>query len=152
MSRVSTSPEVSEKMRSVGRSHTPAELAVAAALRRLKVRFRRLDRELPGSPDLVVADLRWAIFVHGCFWHRHKGCRKATMPKSNIAFWVEKFGANARRDQRVVRALQRRGFRVSIIWECETLSPHSMQRRLERRAKALRSQLVLRSAGVKWAR
>lgn len=109
---------------------TAAEREVAALLRSLGVGYRLNVRTLPGSPDLANRSRRWAVFVHGCFWHGHKGCRRATVPKSNRAFWLEKFAANRRRDARAVRALRRMGFRVCIVWECRMAQPEAVRRRL----------------------
>jgi DNA mismatch endonuclease (patch repair protein) len=88
-------------------------------------------KSLPGSPDLANKKNRWVIFVNGCFWHQHRGCRKATKPKRNAAFWEEKFSANRRRDAFKIKALRVAGFRVAIIWECETLEPQKLQHRLQ---------------------
>jgi len=99
---------------------TRPEQHVASALRALGVGYRKNVRSLPGSPDFANKSKRWAVFVHGCFWHRHTGCRRATIPKANQDFWLDKFAANRARDARAIRALRRMGFRVAIIWECET--------------------------------
>jgi len=76
-------------------------------------------RSLPGSPDFANKGKRWAIFVHGCFWHRHSGCHKATIPKANRQFWLTKFTDNRARDARAIRALRADKFRVIVVWECE---------------------------------
>jgi DNA mismatch endonuclease (patch repair protein) len=81
--------------------------------------YRLSPRDLPGSPDLANKSRRWAIFVHGCYWHHHDNCVRATVPKNNRAWWLRKFEANRDRDQRKIRALQDRGFRVLVVWECE---------------------------------
>lgn len=93
------------------------------AMSRLGIRYRMNVRSLPGAPDLASVRLRLAIFVHGCFWHRHRGCRRTTDPKRNSEFWTEKFADNVARDRRNVRLLRQRGFRVLIVWECETEAP-----------------------------
>ena len=82
-------------------------------------RYRKNDKRLPGSPDIVLPKYRTAIFVHGCFWHGHKGCKKYTVPKSNTDFWVEKIVRNQQRDQEVWRQLEAKGWSVIIVWECE---------------------------------
>jgi DNA mismatch endonuclease Vsr len=98
---------------------TDAELVVAAALRVLGARYRLNVRKLPGSPDFANQARSWAIFVHGCFWHQHARCKRATVPKSNKRFWIDKFAANRKRDRRTVDRLKRLGYRVVVIWECE---------------------------------
>jgi DNA mismatch endonuclease (patch repair protein) len=94
-------------------------------------RFRLHRRDLPGTPDLVLPRLRKAIFVHGCFWHRHQGCPKATTPKTRFEFWQSKFEANVVRDARKERELREAGWDVCIIWECETRSYADLGQRLQ---------------------
>ena len=101
------------------RRDTKPERQVAAELRALGLGYRKDVRGLPGKPDFANKSRRWAIFVHGCFWHRHTGCSRATAPKSNPDFWTEKFAANRRRDAKAIRALRAMGFKVVVIWECE---------------------------------
>jgi DNA mismatch endonuclease (patch repair protein) len=98
---------------------TKPELALRKALHRLGFRFRVHRTGLPGKPDMVLAKYRTVIFVHGCFWHRHAGCNVATTPKSNTEFWNDKFSRNVARDERVIRQLEKEGWRVIIAWECE---------------------------------
>jgi len=83
-------------------------------------RFRFYRKDLPGIPDLVLPKLKLALFVHGCFWHQHKGCAKSKRPTTNEAFWNNKLSANIERDDRVQSELSTAGWRVHIIWECET--------------------------------
>lgn len=109
----------SELMARVRRSNTGAEQAVASALRSIGAGYRRNVRNLPGSPDFSNKSKRWAIFVNGCFWHHHRGCKRATVPRSNASFWIEKFQQNRSRDARKIRALRMMGYRVGIIWECQ---------------------------------
>jgi DNA mismatch endonuclease (patch repair protein) len=106
-------------MAAVRRAGTQPELVLRKALRQLRIRVRLQDKRLPGTPDIVIAAQRIAIFVHGCFWHRHEGCRYATTPKSNTSFWNEKFAANVKRDARDLELLHSIGWRVLIAWECE---------------------------------
>ena len=89
------------------------------ALWRRGFRYRVNVRRLPGSPDIVLAKYRTVVFVHGCFWHGHKGCKNYTVPKSNTAFWVAKVARNQERDQEVWRQLEAKGWSVIIVWECE---------------------------------
>lgn len=105
--------------RVAGKNTTP-ELRVRRAAHALGLRFRLHRKDLPGKPDLVFPKFRLAVFVHGCFWHRHSGCRKATLPKSRADFWSAKFTSNQQRDERVMTDLENAGWRVDVIWECET--------------------------------
>lgn len=100
-------------------SDTKPEKKLRSALHRAGLRFRLHDKRLPGKPDLVLKKFSTVIFVHGCFWHRHKGCDKAYTPKSNIDFWEEKFKRNIERDERKSKELSDRGWEVLTVWECE---------------------------------
>ena len=109
----------SAMMSGVRGKDTAPEMLVRRAAHALGLRFRLHDRRLPGRPDLVFPRWRSVVFVNGCFWHRHAGCRRATLPKSNIPFWAEKIDANAARDAASYAALAEAGWRVLIVWECE---------------------------------
>ena len=98
--------------------NTKPELVVRSFLHRAGLRFR-LHTQLPGKPDLVFPKYRTVVLVHGCYWHRHKGCRFATTPASNAAFWNEKFAANVRRDTVVKKVLRELGWQVRVIWACQ---------------------------------
>lgn len=111
-----------KRMQAVRRAGTAPEQRVRAALRALGIRYR-LDSALPGKPDVKLVGRPAVIFVHGCFWHRHAGCARATSPRANDAWWVEKFAGNVRRDERVRGELERRGYAVLTVWECETTDP-----------------------------
>lgn len=99
--------------------HTGPEMIVRRAAHALGLRFRLHRKDLPGRPDLVFPCHKVALFVHGCFWHRHPGCRLASMPKSRIEYWQAKFDANVARDSAAEQALGDAGWRVVTIWECE---------------------------------
>jgi DNA mismatch endonuclease, patch repair protein len=111
---------------------TGPELAVRRLAHRLGFRFRLHRRDLPGTPDLVFTSRHQVIFVHGCFWHRHAGCRFAYEPKSNIEFWRVKFAANTARDARVTEELVQMGWSVLTIWECEAAKPDVVTELLKR--------------------
>jgi DNA mismatch endonuclease (patch repair protein) len=102
---------------------TQPELALRKALHRLGLRYRLHGAGLPGKPDLVFPRYKVVVFVHGCFWHRHRGCSIATTPKSNTPFWLEKFEKNVARDARVAKQLEAQGWRVFVAWECELSTP-----------------------------
>lgn len=99
---------------------TKPEILVRSLLHRLGYRFRIHVGKLPGKPDIVLPRYRTVILVHGCFWHRHFGCSIATTPKTRKDFWQAKFEANQERDQRIAEQLVERGWRVVVVWECET--------------------------------
>lgn len=108
----------SRMMASIRSKDTKPELVVRRGLHRLGMRFRLHCSNLPGKPDLVFPKHHVALFVHGCFWHRHAGCRFAYAPFQNAEQWVEKFLANIERDRHQVELLQQKGWRVFVIWEC----------------------------------
>jgi DNA mismatch endonuclease, patch repair protein len=109
---------------------TKPELTVRRLIHSLGFRFRLHRRDLPGAPDIVLPRLRRVIFVHGCFWHRHAGCRFAYNPKTNREFWQTKFDANVARDVRSLRSLRARGWSAEVVWECELSDSASLSRRL----------------------
>lgn len=108
----------SRMMAGIRGKDTKPELIVRSFLHRAGLRFR-LHAKLPGKPDLVLPKYRAAVLVHGCFWHRHEGCRYATTPANNAAFWQEKFAANVARDTKVKQQLEELSWRVLVIWSCE---------------------------------
>lgn len=118
-------------MRAVRRAGTVPEIIVRKLLHAHGYRFRLHRRALPGTPDIVLPRYKLAIFVHGCFWHRHEGCSKATTPKTRLPFWTGKFEQNVARDRRNVALLRDLGWKVLVVWECETRSPGTLWRRLE---------------------
>ncbi|MBI1814412.1 MAG: DNA mismatch endonuclease Vsr [Deltaproteobacteria bacterium] len=130
MPRPQSAETVSRRMATVRSTDTGPERAVRSMTHALGARFRLANRGLPGSPDLANRSRRWAIFVHGCFWHAHLGCPKAMSPKSNKVYWRRKLRMNRARDRTVVGALRARGFRVLVIWQCELRAPGRVVRRL----------------------
>jgi DNA mismatch endonuclease (patch repair protein) len=117
-------------MAAIRGTDTRPELVVRRYLHARGMRFR-LHGRLPGRPDIVLAAHRSVVFVHGCFWHRHSGCRFTYVPKTRRKFWTAKFRENVSRDRRQRKTLSNMGWRVFVIWECEADSPERL-RRLER--------------------
>jgi DNA mismatch endonuclease, patch repair protein len=130
--------EVSQRMRSVRTKNTSPEMLLRRRLHLLGVRYVLHVQHLPGKPDIVFPKFRAVVFIHGCFWHRHEGCSRATTPKSNAAFWNYKFGKNLERDRVQRRLLTRDGWRVKVVWECR------IERNVEREAETLRQWLQAR--------
>ena len=122
----------SEMMAGIRGRDTAPERAVRRVAHRMGLRFRLHRKDLPGRPDLVFPRHRLAVFVHGCFWHRHEGCRYAYTPKSRVAFWTRKFAGNVARDRRNEDALRDLGWRVLIVWECEARDSEAVGMRLAR--------------------
>lgn len=118
-------------MARVGPRDTKPEMIVRRVLHALGYRFRLQAKELPGRPDIVFRPRRKVIFVHGCFWHRHAGCRRATNPKTRKEFWEAKFLANQARDKRVQEELNALGWSYLVIWECETGNPETLAEKLK---------------------
>jgi len=131
MDRLSAA-ERSVLMSKVRSGDTAPELRVRQTAHRLGLRFRLHRRDLPGSPDLIFPKHKIAIFVHGCFWHSHPGCKRASVPKSRAEFWRNKLQRNVERDRTAIVALERNGWRVVVIWECETRNIEDLQNRLAR--------------------
>lgn len=107
-------------MSGIRAKNTKPEMLVRKILFAAGYRFRLHRRELPGAPDVVLPGRKVAIFVHGCFWHRHAGCGFATSPTTNAAFWHAKLSGNVERDARAIEALKETGWRVLVVWECAT--------------------------------
>lgn len=126
-----TPQERSQNMSRIRSAHTAPELLVRRALRKRRVGYRLHRKDLPGRPDIVLASRQTVIFVHGCFWHRHSGCRFAYMPKSRIEFWTEKFRRNVDRDRQNQQQLAEDGWRIAVIWECETRNASDIEARLD---------------------
>lgn len=101
-----------------GKNTKPEEI-VRKYLFSLGFRYRKNDKRLPGTPDIVLPKYRTVIFVNGCFWHGHQGCRYFVVPKTNTEFWMNKIDANRARDQKKISELEAMGWRVIVIWECE---------------------------------
>lgn len=109
----------SDIMARVRSRNTKPELAVRSMLHRMGYRFRLHRKDLPGKPDVVLPRYRTVVFVHGCFWHQHTGCKKATLPKRNSEFWEAKLKRNIERDEETRRRLESSGWHVLVLWECE---------------------------------
>lgn len=120
----------SEIMARIRGKNTSPEMAVRKLVFRMGYRYRLHRRDLPGTPDLVFISLKKIIFTHGCFWHQH-GCHLTRSPHSNLKYWVPKLKRNVARDRNAIRELRGLGWRVLVIWECQTKSP-SLQARLKR--------------------
>lgn len=110
---------------------TAPELKVRKAAHALGLRFRLYRKDLPGKPDLVFSKHRLALFVHGCFWHRHPNCPKASTPKSRDSYWNDKFETNVLRDAKAASSLEQLGWRVEVIWECECRDPEKLREQIK---------------------
>lgn len=109
---------------------TQPEECVRREATALGLHYRTINRDLPGSPDLANRSRKWAIFVHGCYWHHHEGCARATTPKANRHFWLSKFARNRERDTFAQRKLSGMGYRVVVLWECEAKDRSLLRERL----------------------
>jgi len=114
-----TPAERSRQMALMKSKNTAPELAVRRVIYSLGFRYRLHEKGLPGNPDIVFKGRKKVVFVHGCFWHRHAGCRRASNPKSNLEYWNAKFRRNSVRDEANLRALKDAGWEALVIWECE---------------------------------
>lgn len=132
MRRWPTDPATSQRMKRVKQSATAPEIRVGSVLREKGIRFRKNISSLPGKPDFCHKSNHWAILVHGCFWHSHRGCDRATIPARNKRAWLQKVKGNQARDLRVVKELRGSGYAVLVVWECETRDRSRLTKRLTR--------------------
>ena len=121
--------------------NTKPEVALRRALWRRGFRYRLNVKKLPGSPDIVLPKHRTVVFVHGCFWHGHKGCKEYTVPKTHTEFWVNKVARNQARDQEVWRQLEAKGWSVVIVWECELVKA-KFDGTVERASQGISSSII----------
>jgi DNA mismatch endonuclease, patch repair protein len=120
MTDVLSKEQRSRNMSRIRSKNTGPERTVRTLLHLLGYRFRLHSAHLPGKPDIVLPKYKIAIFVHGCFWHRHKNCKYAYTPKTRVEFWQQKFEANVKRDRQVRKNIQSLGWKSAVIWECQT--------------------------------
>ena len=120
-------------MSQVKQKNTGPEIRVRKTTYKLGIRYRLHSSQLPGKPDLVVGSRKTVIFVHGCFWHRHRGCKKSSDPKTRLEYWGNKFRENVQRDQSNYRKLRRIGWRSVVIWECQTKDLEKLSSIIERK-------------------
>lgn len=119
-------------MASIKGRRTLPEKLVRRCLRKLRIHFRGNVKELPGTPDIVIIGQKKAVFVHGCFWHGHKGCQRAARPETNRVFWDKKIDGNMARDRRNLRELKSKAWSMLVIWQCQTKNEAALIRRLKR--------------------
>jgi len=129
---VFTKEKRSEVMACVKGRDTKPEKVVRSLVHRMGFRFSLYRKDLPGKPDIVLPRYEKVIFVHGCFWHGHANCRKATIPATNTEFWTEKIAKNKIRDTKSKRQLRRLGWQVLVVWECEIARTEKLMRKLNR--------------------
>ena len=134
-----TPEQRSWNMAQIKGKNTKPELIVRSLLHRAGYRFTvngPKNKKLPGKPDIVLPKYKTVIFVNGCFWHRHKGCKGATTPKTRTEWWQKKFDRNVSNDQKNARALRKVGWNIIVIWECELKKPQKVIQKLNRRLRA----------------
>ena len=122
----------SENMRRIRSQGTSPEIRVRRLAHGMGYRFRLYRRDLPGTPDLVFPKHNAVIFVHGCFWHAHSRCPDGRTPVSNTGYWAPKLRRNTERDRKTTGALRRLGWRVAVVWDCQTLDTKALAVRLRR--------------------
>lgn len=128
MNRESVKLTRSEMMSRIRSADTKPELLVRKALYHQGYRYHLKDKIKGIKPDIILRKLNIAIFVHGCFWHRHAGCKLAYTPKSRKGFWEKKFAENMERDRKVIMKIQLEGWRIAVIWECATRDKELFQK------------------------
>lgn len=120
----------SENMSRIRSANTKPEIIVRSLLHRLGYRFRKNVKTLPGKPDVVLKKHNAVIFVHGCFWHQHKRCKRSNMPKSNLDYWKPKLEKNVTRDRQHIKELKKQGWKILTVWECEIKDLEKLERKL----------------------
>lgn len=125
-----TPEQRSRTMRAVKSQNTKPEIKVRRLLHRMGFRFRLHHKDLPGKPDIVLPRHKKVIFVHGCFWHGHAGCKEAARPTSNTAYWNAKIDRNMARDERALQEIQNQGWQPLVVWECQTKDAEALYARL----------------------
>ena len=123
--------ERSWNMSRIKSKNTKPEKTVRSTLHKMGYRFRLHRKDLPGKPDIVLAKHKTVIFVHGCFWHQHKGCKYAYQPKTRAGFWRDKLQGNCERDIRTRKELRKMNWKARVIWECQTKNPAKLNKNLE---------------------
>lgn len=136
MADIVSSEQRSKNMAAIHSKNTRPEIYLRKLLFTEGYRYRIAEKSIPGHPDIFLRKYNTAIFVHGCFWHRHLGCKYAYMPKSRVEFWKKKFDDNIRRDKNVINELDAAGIRVIIVWECTI---RRMQKSEDEKYRVLRS-------------
>lgn len=125
-----TKKQRSRNMAAIKTKNTKPEITVRKLLHRNGLRFRLHQRKLPGKPDIVLKKHKTAIFVNGCFWHHHKNCRRANIPKTNTEYWIPKINRNTERDRKAIKELKKMGWDTLVIWECEVKDRKKMIKKL----------------------
>lgn len=115
-----TKKERSWNMRRISAKNTKPEIIVRSLLHKNGFRFRLHKKDISGKPDIVLKKYNTVIFVHGCFWHQHENCKRATVPKTNKEYWIPKLEKNKKKDKRYKFLLKKLGWNIITIWECET--------------------------------
>jgi len=132
MTAYKPSAQRSALMARIRRSNTKPELLVRRLLHRLGYRFRVQFRDVPGRPDVAFPNRKKAIFIHGCFWHAHEGCKHNRIPKTRAEFWASKFKRNRERDARLLKEAHKQGWKCMVLWECEIQNVSRTRARLVR--------------------
>src|SRR5215204_2685221 len=136
-----TSAQRSVAMAAIRSEDTTIERQLRSYLHRSGLRFRKHVRNLPGRPDIVLPKYGCVIFVHGCFWHQHKNCKRSKLPATRLAFWSKKIDDNALRDREQIKKLKSQGWRVFIIWECQLKRAATQQKLIETLISKIESAL-----------
>lgn len=139
MADIKTKEQRSYNMSRVRSTETKPEQILRSALHKAGFRFRKNVKDLPGKPDIVLPKYKTVVFMHGCFWHGHLGCKKAKLPATQTEFWKTKIEGNIERDKQSILLLQKQSWRIAIIWECAIKNKHALSETTERLVSWLKS-------------
>ncbi len=131
MTDVFSEKKRSDIMSRIGQKDTKPEIIVRRLLHKMGYRFRLHRKDLPGTPDIVLPKYHKVVFVHGCFWHGHEGCRRAHLPETNREFWEVKINKNRDRDAKVMESLQSMGWGCLVVWQCQIKNREELEVALE---------------------
>lgn len=143
MADIFTKKKRSEIMSKISGKETKPEILVRKILFSKGFRYRKNVNKLPGSPDIVLTKYKAVIFINGCFWHGHKNCNKATLPKTNYNFWKNKIEGNIQRDKRNYEQLKKLGWNIIIIWQCELNNREKIEKNIDKLISILKNNETL---------
>jgi DNA mismatch endonuclease (patch repair protein) len=122
-------------MSKIRSKNTKPEKTVRKILDKLNVKYNIYTKMLPGTPDIIIPEIKKIIFINGCFWHQHKNCKRANIPKTNKEYWIKKLSRNIKKQNTDIKDLRKLGWSISVIWECQTKDETALIKKINRICK-----------------